>query len=274
MGANIRGIAGRRGGVVATLAIAILASGASLYATPVTIDNFALPNPGTFIVLPTGLNPSLVLTQPAVGALGGQRDTQFQVFGNTVSTAATGNIGHDTSFNIDAFQLGTINGNTFATPTVTTLQYSGANAGNTATTMNNAHNLGGGTGVNLINGTNDRIQISFFTSDALPAVQGLDMAITITSPGGLSSTLTKDAPNSQSPFICDFPFSQFVGNADFTHVDSVRVAFNGARQTPNVDFEIRGIIAVPEPTSLITMTLGGVLCCAARLFNRKRRQSV
>jgi hypothetical protein len=273
MGANIRGIAGSRSGFVASLTIGILACGASLHATPVTIDNFALPNPGTFIMLPTGLNPSLVLTQPAVGALGGQRDTQFQVFGNTVSTAATGNIGHDTSFNIDAFQLGTINGNTFATPTVTTLQYSGANAGNTLTTMSNAHNLGGGTGVNLINGTNDRIQISFFTCDALPAVQGLDMAITITSPGGLSSTLTKDAPNSQAPFTCDFPFSQFVGNADFTHVDSVRVAFNGARQTPNVDFEIRGIIAVPEPTSLLTMTLGGAIFGAVQLFNRKRRRS-
>jgi hypothetical protein len=261
MGANIRGIA-------AILVVALAWCGAA-QAAPITVDSFAQPDPRAFFMVPAGTNPSLAMAQTAAGALGGQRDSLFQVIGQALVNSANGLLGHDTNFNINAFQLATINPG----PTVATLQYSGTNNGNTATTMANAHNLGGGLGVNLVDGTNDRFQIQFFTCDALPNPLGLDMAITITSPGGLTSTLTKDAPNSQSAFACDFPFSQFVGNADFTHVDSVRVAFNGARQTPNVDFEVRGIIAVPEPTSLLTMTLGGAIFGAVQLFNRKRRRS-
>ena len=256
--------AGRKSGVAAAVAIA-LASCSALQAAPISIDTFAQPDPSSFFAVPAGTNTSLALNQAASGALGGHRDSLFQVVGQALINSANGVIGHDTNFNINAFQLATINPG----PTVATLQYSG----NTAVGFNNAHGLGGGLGVDLVNGTNDRIQIQFFTCDALPVPQGLDMLMTITSPGGKSSTLTKDAPNSQSAFTCDFPFSQFVGNADFTHVDSVTVAFNGARQTPNVDFEVRGIAAVPEPTSLLTMTLGGALFGAVQLFNRKRRKS-
>jgi hypothetical protein len=247
--------AGSRSGVVALVAVALSFGVSPARAAPITIDNFAQPDPFAFFAVPAGNNTSLARTDLTSGAIGGQRDSLFQVIGTALGNSAVGVMGHDVNFNINAFQLGTINPG----PTVATLQYSGVG--------------GVGLGANLIDGTNDRIQIQFFTSDAQPVPQGLDMVMTITSPGGFTSTLTKDAPNSQSAFACDFPFNQFVGTANLSNVQSIRVVFNGVRQTPNVDFEIRGIIAVPEPASLLTMALGGAFFAVARLAPRKRRQS-
>ena len=188
----------------------------------------------------------------------------FHVVGQATMNSATALVGHDASFNLNAFQVAT-NG---LAPTVATLQYSGPNTANTSTALVNAHALGGTSGIDLTSlGTNDRFQIQFLSSDAQPTT-GLDVAITVTSPGG-TSTATAIIPNSLSRFTLPLPFSQFVGNAALNHVDSISVVFNGARQTPNIDFEIQGITVVPEPAACLTTVIGGVLLCTLSLTRQR-----
>jgi hypothetical protein len=250
------------------LAVAVGVCAADARATLIAIDDFALPGSAQFFLVPPGSNSSLQMTHAVSGPIGGQRDMLFHVVGQAAINSASALVGHDPSFNLNAFQLGT-NG---LAPTIATLQYSGPNSANTPTALVNAHDLGGGLGLDLTGGgTNDRLQFQFVSSDAQPTT-GLDVALTITSPGG-TSTANAIVQNSQTPFNLQIPFTQLVGNADWTHVDSITVTFNGVRQTANIDFEIQGISAVPEPAACLTMALGGVLFGAVSLARRFCRGS-
>ena len=254
---------GPRFGAALLLAVALGVCAADARATLIAIDDFALPGSAQFFLVPPGSNSSLQMTEAVNGPIGGQRDMLFHVVGPAAINSATGLVGHDASFSINALQIGT-NG---LAPTIATLQYSGPNNANTPTSLVNAHALGGGAGLDLTGGgTNDRIQIQFISSDAQPTT-GLDVALTITSPGG-TSTANAVAQNSLAPFSLQIPFTQFSGNADRTHVDSITVTFNGIRQSPNIDFEIQGISAVPEPAACLLMLIGGVAFGAGSLTRR------
>jgi hypothetical protein len=244
---------GSRFGAAFLIAAAVGGSATDARATLIAIDDFALPGSAQFLLVAPGSNSSLQMTHVVNGPIGGQRDMLFHVVGQAAINSANALVGHDSSFNLNAFQLAS-NG---LAPTVATLQYSGPNSANTSTALVNAHALGGTAGIDLTSlGTNDHFQFQILSSDAQPTT-GLDVAVTITSPGG-TSTATAMIPNSLSPFTFQFPFSQFVGNAALNHVDSISVVFNGVRQTPNIDFEIQGISVVPEPAAGVLLVLGAL----------------
>jgi hypothetical protein len=241
----------------------------------ITIDDFSEPH--GFFFLGSGLNPTMEITHSSSGAIGSQRDTLISVVGQGMQNSATGFVGNDAADEINGLWVGTIG----HAPTVATLQYSGINPLNTSTSLVNAHALGGGLGLDLTNGgANDRFLIHFLSNDAQPTI-GLSVAITITSPGGKSSTETVHAQNSvPAAFDLFVPFSGLVGNASSSHADSITFVFNGADKSPNVDYEVQRIcsiprIPVPEPASGILLVTGlgtlGLAACAAR---RRRRQNL
>jgi hypothetical protein len=235
-----------------------------------TIDDFTKPNPSLTFWVAAGMNPSKQITQSSTGAIGGQRDMLFHEMGQANPYSAVGFIGYyNTSFP-NELHVGT-NG---PAPTVATLQYSGTNALNTPTNLFNAHALGGGLGVDLTNGgTNDRFLIQFMSSDAQPTV-GLDVTVTITSPGGTSSKQVT-VQNSLSAFNVYVPFNQLQGTASTSHADSITFVFNGANHAPNIDYEVSmlGTVGVPEPASgTLLMTACGILGLAAYAARRRRRR--
>jgi hypothetical protein len=220
--------------------------------TIIAIDHFNSPNPAQFFILGTGSNPSTAMSYDSPDIIGGQRDTLVNVVGQGTPTSVVGIVGHDQSYGIDALQVGT-NG---LSPTVVTLLYSGLGTQGTASALVNAHALALGLGIDLSGGgTNDRFKLHFFSSDARPTV-GLDVAVTITSPNGKLSTATVDAPNSTTGFDLNIPFSKLVGNADVTHVDSIKFVFNGVRKTANVDYEVQLLAVVPEPGGAMLIATG------------------
>ena len=248
------------------VAVGLSLSASQAQATLMTIDDFKQPNPAAFLLVSPGSNPFLQHSDTSTGAIGGQRDMLLHVIGQGMANSASGLVGHDVSFVKDAFQLGT-NG---AAPTVATLQYSGVDTANTSNSLVNAHGLGGGSGMDLTgSGSNDHFLIQFLSVDAQPTT-GLDMALTVTSPGGGSSTTSLIIPNSITPSNVTIPFTQLVGSAALNHIDSITVVFNGVRQTPNIDFEIQGITAVPEPAAFLTMAVGGLLFCTGSIRRFRR----
>jgi hypothetical protein len=234
-------------------------------AMPITIDSFADPDPSTFFSLGSGISPSKAFSQLTPSALGGERDSLFQVFGSANSNSIVGLLGFDTSYGIPAMQIGTAG----LSPSVATLQYSGIANSNTATALVNAHDLADGIGIDLTDGgTNDRFELQFYTVDAHPS-DGLDVVVTIASPGGLSSSATVIVPNSQTESLIDIPFSQLVGAASITDVDGITFVFNGQRKTANVDFEVQSIVAtVPEPGGAVLAAAGAL---ALAVYVKRRR---
>lgn len=232
----------------------LFASGAShVSAAVIDVDTFGLPNPAQFFSVPVGVNPQLTISQTVSGVLGGEREALFQVIGNSVPSSATGLIGNQSG--LAALQLQTQN----LAPTVATLTYNGIG------------NVGLG-GVDLTSSSsNNRFEIKFAGADAQPT-SGLEFVITVTSNSG-SSTASAIALNQQTAFTVNVPFSSFSGSANFSAVNSIVVQFNGVNHTPEIDFEITGIAAVPEPASVVTMALGGAIICIqlARRGTRRER---
>jgi hypothetical protein len=232
-------------------ALLFQANAPSASATIIDIDTFALPSPAEiFVVFPS---TSKTVINAVAGVLGGERESHFQVMGSVVPQSATGVIG--TQSGLAALQLQTQN----VAPTIATLTYNGIG------------NVGLG-GFDLTSGnSNNRFEFKFAGSDAQPTL-GLEFVVTVTSNSG-SSTASATAINSQSDFTINVPFSNFSGSANFSAVNSIVVQFNGVNQTTDIDFELTGIHAVPEPASVFMMTLGGALICiqVARRGNRRGR---
>jgi hypothetical protein len=217
----------------------------------IDIDTFVNPAPAeVFVVFPA---TSKTVTNVVAGVLGGEREAFFQVIGAVVPQSATGVIG--TQSGLAALQLQTQN----VSPTIATLTYNGIG------------NVGLG-GVDLTSSSsNNRFEFKFAGSDALPS-GGLGFVVTVTSASG-SSTASATALNQQTAFTIPVLFSSFSGSANFSAVNSIVVQFNGVNQTTDIDFEITGIQAVPEPGSVIMLALGGALTCIqlARRGNRRSR---
>jgi hypothetical protein len=234
---------------VLCLAAVLIPSYAS--AATINIDNFLLPSPAQFHQLPAGFNSSTTITDVVAGVIGGERETKLQAIGNALPTTASVLIGNQSG--LDALQVATLG----LIPVVTTLTYNGVgNAGLGDVDLTDSN-------------SNNRIEVRFPGADALPT-SGLGITVTVTSNSG-SSSASATAFNQQSPFTVDFLFSSFVGFANLSEVDSIVVQLN-TNQTDNVDFEVTGIAAVPEPGSCILLALGGTLACmqvAHRGWNRR-----
>jgi hypothetical protein len=91
--------------------------------------------------------------------------------------------------------------------------------------------------------------------------------VTVTSASG-SSTATVIAPNSQAGFVVPILFNQLTGSASLNQVNMLTFEFNLA-QTPNIDFELGGIRAVPEPAGILIATLGGAFAFGLPWMRRK-----
>jgi len=229
----------------------------------VSIDDFSEPNPADFFVVGGGTNPTKSITQTSSGAIGGQRDVLVSVIGQANPTAAVGLIGMDTSYAVDAVQIGT-NG---LSPTTMQLKYDGV--GDVG--------LGGGEGVDLTgDGSNSEFLFHFLSNDAQPTT-GLGMMITLTSPGGKSSTVSATAQNSLSAFDVTIPFSSLSGNANLTQITSITVLFNGgAGMACNVDYEVQSLAAVPhvpEPATSAMFATGAAALGVATWRRRSKRQA-
>ncbi len=245
-----------------------LASAQRASAGPVTIDDFGEPDPRAFFVIGSGTNTSEEMSQTTSGAIGGQRDMLVSVVGKAQQDSLVGVVGFDSDYSLDALQVGTAG----LSPTVATLQYSGINLMNTPTKLVNNHNLGGGLGVDLTGGgTNNQFVLQFMGVDAQPT-SGLDLAITITSPGGKSSTVTAIVPNTPATFNFFVPFANLVGNATPADVTSIVAVFNGARLTPNVDYAVRFFGTVPEPSGAALMTTALAMLALGRAALRRRKR--
>ena len=129
---------GLRVGAELLLAVAVGICASDAQATLISIDDFAMPGAAQFLLVSPGSNSSLEMTHAVNGPIGGQRDMLFHVVGQAAINSANALVGHDASFNLNAFQLAT-NG---LAPTVATLQYSGPNSANTSTALVNAHCAG------------------------------------------------------------------------------------------------------------------------------------
>lgn len=247
---------GRYGGKACLLAVLLATIARSALAASIDIDTFANPNPRTFYVVPAmGNNSSLALSQQVSGVIGGQRNSLFQVIGPTAANSASGIIGYDTDRSLELLGQNTVG----TSPTVTTLTYNGLN------------DVGLG-GIDLTSGgTNDRFLFQFISAEAQPEPDddGLDIVISIISPSGTSSA-SITCPNSLTAFTLEIPFSQLSGGASLNSVDTITVKLNSIKTVNNIDFEIHGIAAVPEPAGCFLMAAGGALTCTVELARRKR----
>ncbi len=241
-------------------------------AGPVTIDNFTQPNPFQYFAVGSGMDTSEEISETSSGAIGGQRDVLASVVGQAKPNSFVGTVGYIPQNAMNAVEVGT-NGNS---PTVATLQYSGIDPFNTSTSLVSSHGLGGGLGVDLTGGgTNTEFLLQFISSDAQPSV-GLDVQITITSPGGKSSTVKGFAPNSPSSFNFMLPFfgpNGLQGNASLTDVTSITYVFNGIDKAPNVDWEIKSLAVTPEPGGAFLMLSASGLLGVAHLVRRRRKRN-
>ena len=228
--------------IAAVLVVAFASSVQFASASTIVIDDFTQPDPYSLFMLGSGMNPSKQLVESSTGAIGGQRNALFNVMGQGQPNSAVGLLGFDPNsahpFPGPGMQLAT---NGFS-PTVSTLTYGATN------------NLG----VDLTgDGSNNSFMLDFYSSDAQPTT-GLDLSITITSPGGKSSTATGIMPNSLSEFQYLVPFSELVGDASLSNVSTIQYVLNGANHTPNIDYEIHALAVVPEPTSATLMAIAAV----------------
>jgi hypothetical protein len=227
-------------------------------AATLVIDDFATPNPGQkfFILGPPGnSNPDPYLMKHQASSIaGGERDVFIDVLGSAQIGSALGIVGRDMDSGAEAMQIATSPG----PGSSVTLQYDGIDP--------DAGGLTNGHGLNLDltgGGTNTQLLMHVVSSDAQG---GMQLDITVTSPSGLSSVFHGNVNDDGKLYDYVLPFSQFVGNASFSNVDSMTFVFNGIG-TRNVDFKIDLIHAiVPEPSSVALLGAGavGLVFCAAR----------
>jgi hypothetical protein len=232
------------------------------------IDNFSNPDPSVGYKVLTGAS-QVHLTQSAPDALGGQRDILVVVDGTATPTSARGQIGLNRVHivPVNELQLGT---NGFLS-SVLTAQYNVLSNPNAAAAQLNP--LGIASGLDFTAGGNDRFLVRFNYSDATPSA-GLQVTVTIRSPGGLESSSTKVVPNTSSVYDLFIAYSTLTGSASITNVESVKFTFNTGH-TQNVDFAVQLLGAVPsnipEPGSGTLMLIAlGLLTLSAHGVRRRR----
>lgn len=261
-------------------AIALLA--AVLFAQPaqaatILIDDFRdanhFPQPesqqGWGIPLFTQTNPFIMEHTQQVGTiLGGERDVEIRVTTTPKGVSAFGVIG-----DVDEDDPGTEGefdfGSASTARVMAVLEYDGLDAGEVAAgALTNALGLGG---MDLTSGgTNNSFMLVFRSVDPAPNQTGISLRIEVTSAGG-TATYVGQVPQSADEFEFLAPFSAFDVVAPLSAATSVRFYFNDTG-TPDqaVDFNLKNIAAVPEPTSLALVCVG-VVGLAASTWRRRRK---
>jgi hypothetical protein len=270
----------------AAIGLALVLAVSAANAAPITIDDFASPDPRQQWSL-TNLDPDPTLRKASgPGIVGGERDLLIDLISpnNPGDIDGSGQIGTraDGRTNFE-FQSGSDDAVT------ATLQYDGFDV-ETATTFNNARLLGQpsggpppGPGIDLTGGgTNNAFLFDFFDADGGSGVGNIDLTVILTSLAGGTATfmgLIPDIPASSPDKLFQFLFASFVtsGSFSFTEVDSIEIIFN-ERANIDVDFTLDNIRVgqfviqeIPEPASIITMAIG---CVGFALLGYRRRQSV
>ncbi len=239
-------------------AVAIML-GTSLWAgdaRATTIDDFSQPLGTQFFVttltaamLPTMTtdgNPvvvsntntlNLVDNVPSTYVIGGQRQTQINVFGVLTPDSVTGVVGHDNSNGLNALQLAT-NGVNQATISNTYLQ-----GGNSPTIDLTSGGTQSGIDIKVL-GTDQPLSITAILSNSTQ--QWKDSVIVTTPYDALTKTYT--------PVNVILPFSAFSGGPGAgTSVNQISFVYNlnGGSPLANIDFTIGAITTTntPEPTA-------------------------
>jgi hypothetical protein len=109
----------------------------------------------------------------------------------------------------------------------------------------------------------DRFTLSFWYNDLAPT----NVTIRVESNDGAnSSELTQVVPVVNNPsHLVTWTFANFVGDANFADVDSVRITFSPQEAG---DFLVRDFQVVPEPATMAALAIG-----VGALLARRRRSS-
>jgi hypothetical protein len=249
---------------MAALFLTVCASPSLATPLPISIDNFAVPDPAQYFMSnDSGTPPTPVATYllktAAAGDLG-ERDMLVQAYGppsgpDVNPFSFVGWVGR-TSVNSGVLFTGGPAG------TALTLQYDGTDSGDTASGLVDAK--GAGLVDLTAGGGNDRFVLDFGylnTDDANP----MRLQVKVESDKGTALFQGTVAENGNR-FIEGVNFADFAGynpnpaNNPFTSVQSVTFELNyavGGKADANVDYELRSIQAVPEPS---TIAMGGIGC--------------
>ncbi len=214
----------RRLFTLVALSIATLVAG-SVSAAPLTIDDFSAPAAqAAWVISLLDASPTTITTASG-SVIAGERELKITVVGVPTLISAVGTVGGGTLES----------GSSGARPAVTELLYDGVGTG-----------TAGPTDVSSLT----KIAFDFLFLDTAAAAS-MSIDIVAASAGGTATYAGTIGPN-PNPFTYDALFSGFVigGAFDPTAVTSLAIKFNGGL-TPNVDFELDQIKAVPEPSTAV-----------------------
>ncbi len=208
----------------------------------VCIDDFSDPSPEVAYVINLIDSDPTTVTTASAAVLGGEREINIDVLGVSRATSAVGEIGGGTYFS-----------NTGSKGVVIDLIYDGIGAGS----------LGG---ADLVMGGNGKINLDFLFLDAGNATS-VSIDVLATDSVGFA-TFSGSIGESAGAFSYSIPFASFVpagGFGSFASINLLAFRINGLG-TPNVDFELDQIKAVPEPSSLALagLALAGLVVAARR----------
>ena len=231
----------------------------------ITIDTFDLPDKGTVFILSRdddGDQWDRIHSVSDGSILGGEREVMIDISGalDLGSVVAVGVIGVD--LNVD-------DGNgmfTFGSQT---------NSGSVARLTYDGQSDEGLGSLDLTDGgINTDFVLRFAACDGVVG-DGLDIAITAESSLGGTLSYWGDIPDHGNPsdsLVHLIPFAEFTatgGDASFDTIEALTFEFNGDR-TPNVDFSLDFVAAVPEPSSVAMLGLCLVVF-VGRVLRRRRR---
>jgi hypothetical protein len=265
-----------------TLAALVLL-GVALFAAPthaaqILIDDFRdanhfpLPQSQTGWAIPlfTQANPFIMEHEndvnPVGTILGGQRDTMINVVTTPKGVSANGVIG-----DVDEEDPGTEGAFEFGSSATATvigiLEYDGVDFLPQTTNLTNALGLGA---INLTATGNNSFALVFRSVDPAPAETGVSIRIEVTSAGG-DASFDGIIPESGTEFTYNVPFASFTSQAPLSAATSIRFIFNdGGSPDAAVDFNLRSIAAVPEPTTVVSACMG-VALVGVSVWRRQRK---
>jgi len=242
--------------LVVVVVFALFACGAATYGGTIAVDTFDTPDPGKTFIIP-GMPPwgdenPLARTDTLPSMV--ERDLVVEVVGIPQQVSAVGVIGYEQAYDRGVFRLGTLG----SAGTQAILQYHGP------------------TGMGPISldltddGANDRLELAFNYVD--PGFgETMDVHVTVGAPDGTTSTVGLDVAETEGPVVVEVPFADFTPNL-FSTVSSLTFTFNdGVAPAPNVDFELDGIQAVPEPSAIVSLCALGALALAVGTWRWRRR---
>jgi hypothetical protein len=239
--------------VLASIATAMLAIGSNVHAAPVIIDDFADPDPldmGNGDIGTLDDNPFISITTSSPGIIGGDRTftALWPTAGVDIPAGNSARIGEGFVF-VSTAGLEAV---------VLTFDYPSVDGGD----------LTGG-------GMNDTFLLPFVYIEG--GDSGLISIDIMVETGGDSSTYHDDfAQSPSSPLDYYASFAAFVGSADFTDIDTIKIVINDGESSGNLDMRMESPIittTVPEPASL-SLVIGALMGCTMLGSRRRRRKRV